>query len=146
MVDVSLKFNTTAWKADMRAVDRATNRATMWGLREVGRQLKRAEKRGAPVYKGKNGVKRLRKGVAGPSKSGPVIGLLKSSIGSARSFKREGLGTYALVVGPRGGRVNLYKGKIERATHFASNAYDEVVPRAQAIMTVGWERALRSSR
>ena len=146
MGDFSIKVHAEAFRADVKRIDRATNRATMWGLREVGRQLKRAEKSKVPVYKGPGGVKRQRKGQLGPQQAGPVIGLLKASIGSARSFKREGIGTYTLVVGPRGGRVNLYKGKIERRTHFVQASYDEVVPRAPAILAAGWERAIRSGR
>ncbi len=141
MIDV--RVYAEAFQASSHALDRRADRATMWGLREVGRQLKRAEKKRAPVYKGPGGVRRLKKGVAGPVKAGPQIGLLKASVGSARSFKRDGLGAYALVVGPRGGRVNLYKGKIERKFHYAQDAYDEVIPRAPAIMAAGWERAVR---
>ena len=146
MGEISIKFHVEAFQADLKRIDRATNRATMWGLREVGRQLKRAEKSKVPVYKGPGGVKRQRKGQHGPQQAGPVVGLLKSSIGSARSFRREGPGAYALVVGPRGGRVNLYKGKIERKTHFVQQSLDEVIPRAPAIMATGWERAIRSGR
>ena len=59
MGEISIKFHVEAFQADLKRIDRATNRATMWGLREVGRQLKRAEKSKVPVYKGPGGVKRL---------------------------------------------------------------------------------------
>lgn len=145
-MNVSLRVDSTAFKADLRRIDRRVDRATMWGLREVGRQLKRAEKSRAPVYKGPNGVRRLKKGAIGPMQHGPVVGLLKMSIGSGRTFKRLGPGAYGLVVGPRGGRVNLYKGKIERQYGFVQQAYDQVVPTAPVIMAAGWERALRRGR
>ena len=143
MPEFSVLFDSKAFLADLKRIERATDRATMWGLREVGRKLKAAEKRGAPVYKGPGAVKRLRKGASGPMQQGPVSGLLKASIGSARSFKREGPGAYALVVGPRGGRVNLYKNKIERKYHFAQTAYDQVTPLAPVIFAEAWGRAIR---
>lgn len=143
---VSVSFDRRAFEADLLLIDRQADRATMWGLREMGRKLKRAEKKLAPVYKGPGGVRRLAKGREGPMQRGPVVGLLRASISSARSFRKLGPAEYELVVGPRGGRVNLYKGKIERKYQFAATASAQVAPEAPAVFAAAWGRALARGR
>jgi len=142
----SLNFRvfTEPFKASMAEVERLTALQTAVGLKAVGRRLVQAEKRLAPVYAGPNGITRksLRVAKAKPSRNGKaVIGLLKFSVKQGR-LRKTSTGA-RIVVGPGGGRVNLYKNKIERKYHFAAQAYDEVVPEAGAIMSEAWAAALR---
>ena len=142
--DGAFKVSRGAFDADMRQLVRQTDAHTLIGLRAVGRELVRAEKRLAPVYAGPKGITRksLKEAGAKPSKGGrPVVGLLRFSTKTSRA-RRSGLG-YRVVVGPGGGRVNLYKNKIERIYHFAQVAHDEVVPQARVIMEAAWAKALR---
>ena len=141
----SLNFRvfTEPFKASMAEVERLTDLQTAVGLKAVGRRLVQAEKRLAPMYKGPNGVTRksLRVAKLKPSRNGrAVIGLLKFSVKQGR-LRKTSTGA-RIVVGPGGGRVNLYKNKIERKYHFAAQAYDEVVPDAAVIMSEAWAKAL----
>ena len=141
----SLNFRviTEPFKASMAEVERLTDLQTSVGLKAVGRRLVQAEKRLAPVYKGPNGVTRksLRVAKTKPSRNGrAVIGLLKFGVKQSR-LRKTSTGV-RIVVGPGGGRVNLYKNKIERKYHFAAQAYDEVIPQATSIMAEAWAKAL----
>ena len=131
------------FKASIVEMQRLTDLQTSVGLKAVGRRLVQAEKRLAPVYAGPNGITRksLRVAKAKPSRNGrAVIGLLKFSVKQGRLSKTA---TGArIVVGPGGGRVNLYKNKIERKYRFAAQAYDEIVPQATVIMSEAWAKAL----
>ena len=131
------------FKASMAEIERLANLQTAVGLKAVARRLVQAEKRLAPVYAGPNGITRksLRVAKAKPSRNGrAVVGLLKFSVKQGRLSKGpEGV---RIVVGPGGGRVNLYKNKIERKYGFAAKAYDEVVPDARTIMSEAWAKAL----
>ena len=131
------------FRESMKEMERLTALQTAVGLKAVGRRLVQAEKRLAPVYAGPNGITRksLRVAKAKPSRNGKaVIGLLKFSVKQGR-LRKTSTGA-RIVVGPGGGRVNLYKNKIERKYHFAAQAYDEVVPEAGAIMSEAWAKAL----
>ena len=131
------------FRASMVEMERLTDLQTAVGLKAVGRRLVQAEKRLAPMYKGPNGVTRksLRVAKLKPSRNGrAVIGLLKFSVKQSR-LRKTSTGA-RIVVGPGGGRVNLYKNKIERKYHFAAQAYDEVVPDAAVIMSEAWAKAL----
>ena len=131
------------FKASLKEIERLTDLQTAVGLKAVGRQLVQAEKRLAPVYAGPGGITRksLRVAKAKPNRNGrAVIGLLK--FGVKQSRLRKGATGARIVVGPGGGRVNLYKNKIERKFHFAEKAYDEVIPQARAIMSEAWAKAL----
>ena len=132
------------FKESMREVERLTDLQTAVGLKAVARQLVQAEKRNAPVYAGPGGITRksLKAAKLKPSRNGrAVIGLLRFSVKQGR-LRKTSTGA-RIVVGPGGGRVNLYKNKIERKFHFAEKAYDEVVPAAGAIMSEAWATALR---
>ena len=131
------------FKASMVEMQRLTDLQTSVGLKAVGRRLVQAEKRLAPVYKGPNGVTRksLRVAKLKPSRNGrAVTGLLKFGVKQSR-LRKTSTGA-RIVVGPGGGRVHLYKNKIERKYHFAAQAYDEVVPDAAVIMSEAWAKAL----
>ena len=131
----------------MKEMERLTDLATVVGIRGVGRRLVQIEKRNAPVFFDPFGTGPTRKSLkaAGmkPSRNGKaVIGLLKFSVKQGR-VRRDRFGGATIIVGPGGGRVNLYKNKIERKYHFAEKSYDEVVPQADAIMTEAWAKALK---
>lgn len=142
---------TTDAMADMA---KRTDRATMWALREVGRQIKREARREAPVYKGKAGRVNMRfsqfrrfqkaSGYKGSIANTVVIpGLLKNSISSSRRLRREAGGAYVIKVGPRGQRTHLYAGKIEANTKaYMRPAYDRVTPQMTDIHAKAWARAM----
>lgn len=142
---------TTDAMADM---SKRTDRATMWALREVGRQIKREARKEAPVYKGRGGAVNMRfsqfrrfqkaTGYKGSIGNNVVIsGLLKNSISSSRRFKREAGGAYVIKVGPRGQRTHLYAGKIEANTkEYMRPAYDRIVPQMTAIHARAWQKAM----
>ena len=141
-----VKVFSEAFEADLKALGRQADLQTAVGLKGVAKVLVANERTKAPVYAGPNGRRRMRKGAQGPMQSGPIVGLLRASVKSGRT-KKDGAGEfgmgYRIIVGPGGGRVNLYKGKIERKYHFAERAYDEVVPFANVIMAAAWAKALR---
>ena len=142
---MSISFNVIRrmFDEDLAALEAETAAATKVGLRAVGREMVRAEKRYAPVYAGPGGVTRKQVKSSGkpPSRSGrPVVGLLRFSVKTGRV--QRSLGGARIVVGPGGGRVNLYKGKIERKYGFAAKAYGEIVPQSRIIMEAAWAKAL----
>lgn len=102
-------------------VNRHTNRATMWAVREAGRKVKQEAKRNAPK----------------------VTGALRSSIHSSRRLRRDGPATYAVRVAPRG---LLYSGKAEALHHFMRDAYDKVAPQLHDIAARAWLRSTRRGR
>ena len=131
------------FRDSLKEIERLTALQTAVGLKAVARRLVQAEKRLAPVYAGPGGITRksLRVAKAKPSRNGKaVIGLLKFSVKQGR-LSKDATGA-KIVVGPGGGRVNLYKNKIERKYGFAAKAYDEVVPEARTIMAEAWAKAL----
>jgi len=138
----------------MDDISKRTDRATMYALRETGRQIKREARREAPVYKGKAGrvnlrysqFKRFQKttGYKGSISNNVVIpGLLKNSISSSRRLKRVAGGAYVIKIGPRGQRTHLYAGKIEADTKaYMQPAYDRVVPKMADIHAKAWAKAM----
>ena len=141
---VNFRVFSDPFKASLAEIERMTELQTTVGLKAVGRRLVQAEKRNAPVYAGPNGITRksLRVAKAKPTRNGrAVIGLLKFGIKQSR-IRKDSAGVSRVVVGPGGGRVNLYKNKIERKFHFAEKAYDEVIPDASRIMSEAWAAAL----
>ena len=146
-MDESFRVFSEAFRADLKALERSADLETSVGLRGVAKVLVRAERNLAPVYKGKGITRKQFK--AAPlvvNRNAPIVGLLRASVKSGRT-KKDGAGEfgmgYRIIVGPGGGRVNLYKGKIERIYHFAEQAYGEVVPFANVIMAAAWAKALR---
>ena len=135
-----------SFKADMKAMEKNADLQTVTGLRGVAKVLVKAERYAAPVYGGKGGVTR-KQFKAAPlvvNRNAPVVGLLRASVKAGRVKKDSSEGMqYRVVVGPGGGRVNLYKAKIERIYHFAERSYDDVIPFANVIMAAAWAKALR---
>lgn len=141
--------------AAMGDMSKRTDRATMWALREAGRQVKRQARRRAPVYKGTSGARaqlshaqfrRFQKatGYKGSVSNNVIIsGLLKNSISSSKRLKSIKTGEYALTVTPRGQRVHLYMKKIEATQPYMQPALDAVAPQVTTIHAKAWERAMR---
>lgn len=134
----------------MADMSKRTDRATMWALREVGRQIKRESRRRAPVYKGRRATASFRlmrnlhkAGARGDITNDVVVsGLLKNSISSSKRLQREAGGGYVIKVGPRGQRVHLYAGKVEARSAYMRPAYDVVTPQMTAIHARAWEKAM----
>ena len=134
-----------------------TDRATMWAVREVGRQVKKEAMKRAPVYKGRSGARvqlkmsqfrkfqkatRYRGSVAN---SVVVSGLLKGSISSSRRLQSVKTGEYSLKVGPRGQRVHLYASKAEARQPYMKPAYDEVALKMGEVAAGAWAKAMNRS-
>ena len=98
------------WHAAVKTLDRAIDRATMYGLRAVGRTVKNAAKKRVPIY-------------GGPDSRIPP-GRLKQSIHTSKRLRKIGPHTYINHVGPWGPVVNLYRGKIEDQSGFMHDGYE----------------------
>ena len=134
-----------ALSAALRDVERRTDRATMWTVREVGRQVKREAMRTSPVYKGADAAKRPRKGESIDSMSQPVTGLFKYSIHSRRRLRREGP-AWVNAVAVRGQRVHLYSQRVEARYGVIARAYRTVAPEIRLIAERAWARSTRGRR
>ncbi len=121
-------FVTKPFLHSLRELERRVDRATMWSLREVAREMAKEAQRNAPVYSGDD------------ARAKP--GELRRSIKPSRRLKHIGPHTYSTVVGPRGSRVHLYAPKIEEAAEYMKRAYERVLPRVAAISTKGWNKAM----
>jgi hypothetical protein len=119
--------------ADMARIERSTDRATMWALRQGGRKLGSYAKAAAPVY---GGPPRMSQGQ--PVKRGE----LKKSIKSSKRLQRTGPGGYALKVGPRG-RPHLYAAKQEARHPFMGPATERVAGEFHGYADQAWARAIR---
>jgi hypothetical protein len=147
---VHARFVTAQLQRDMAAIERSTDRATMWALREVGRKVKQASKKRAPVYQGPRTTALVTTGPKTPTgkraygkRVDVVKGELKRSIGSSRRFTKHGPHEYSLRVGPRGGHVHLYAAKQEARNHFMRDAYEQVAPQIRELHAKAWTRAMR---
>ena len=141
----------------MADMEKRTDRATMWAVREVGRQMKKEAMRRAPVYKGRSGARvqlkmsQFRKFQKATKYRGSVAnsvvisGLLKGSISSSRRLQSVKTGEYSLKVGPRGQRVHLYAGKAEERQPYMRPAYDEVALKMGEVAAGAWRRAMDRS-
>lgn len=118
-------------RAEFAHIERATNRATMWAVRQTGRQLKQTAKATAPVYRGK------RRDIP--------KGRLKRSIHSDRRLGGGG-GTYSVKVGPRGWPAVGYAGKEEARSPYMARAHAVVSPQMTRIASEAWTRATRGRR
>lgn len=87
----SIHFDTSRFTAAMDDVKRAETKASMYGVRSVGRAVARAAKAQAPVYHGSD------------PRAMAESGNLRKSIKNARRMDRAG-DTYQLKVGPFGSK------------------------------------------
>jgi hypothetical protein len=152
---VELKVVTQPFVDGVTDLKKRTDRATMWALREVGRQVKREAKKRAPVYRGRSGARvqfknyaqfrRFQKttGYKGSIANSVVVpGLLKNSISSSRRLQSVKTGEYSLKVGPRGQRTHLYAPKMEGRDRFMRDAYGAVTPTMGATAAKAWGKAM----
>lgn len=132
-------------------MNQRTDRATMWALREVGRQVKREAMRHAPVYDKKKATltqaqfrkfQRATKYRGSIANSVVISGLLKGSISSSKRLTSVKTGEYSLKVGPRGQRVHLYSAKAEARQPYMRPAYEAITPRMAEIAAGAWGRAM----
>ena len=100
-------------------INKRSDRANMWALREAGRQAKRA------------GRKKVR----------VKTGFLKASLGSGK-LKTVSHRTYRLTVQPRGPKAYLYAGKIEELDGYMQSAYDTVAPKFRDIQEKAMDRVV----
>jgi hypothetical protein len=148
-------------KAALADIDRRADRATMYGLRAVGRRVKQEARRRAPVYKGTRSsmslkdVKAARKAgrIASHDRIGRTVraanlaegnkvvpGLLKDSISSSKRLRREGDG-YRLGIAPRGPRVHLYSQKMEQRSPYMRPGWEAAQSEMEAIFMRTWTKA-----
>jgi hypothetical protein len=119
--------------ADMARIERSTDRATMWALRQGGRKIQSYAKAAAPVYTGKPRT----------SQGQPVLkGELKKSIKSSKRLKSAGPGSYSLKVGPRG-RPHLYAARQEARHPFMGPAVARVSGEFRGYAEQAWTRAIK---
>ena len=126
-------------------INRHTERATMYAVREAGRRTKQVAKREAPVLGDKSAATR-RQHAAGEAGNRPVRGLLRASIHSSRRLTRTGAGGFAVRVAPRGDRVHLYSQRIEALYGYMRKAHETVAPELAEIARKAWERSTRGRR
>ena len=100
-------------------IDRRSDRANMWALREAGRQAKRVARRKVRVKSG----------------------YLKAHIGSGK-LKKISPRTYRITVGPKGSKAYLYAGKIEELDGYMQSAYDQVAPKFRDIQEKAMDRVV----
>lgn len=145
----------------VNGMQQRTDRATMWAVREVARQVKREAMRQAPVYNPQKGVSsgarvnlkmsQFRKFQKATKYRGSIAnsviisGLLKGSISSSRRLTSVKTGEYSVKVGPRGQRVHLYAPKAEAKKPYMRPAYNEITPRMGEIAAGAWGKAMQRS-
>jgi len=161
VADDWVKIVTGPTVAAFADIDRRADRATMFGLRAVGRKVKQEARRRAPVYQGGRTTMSLKDVKAG-RKAGKVAthdragrqvhaanlvegnavvpGLLKDSISSSKRFKRQG-DFYCLGIAPRGPRVHLYSAKLEAARPYMQPGWDVAQAEMEAIFVKAWTKA-----
>lgn len=101
-------------------VDRAVDRATMWTLREAGRQVKRRAKSAAPKD----------------------TGTLRNSIGSSKKLRKIP-GGYALKVWPHGPVAHKYAAKEENRQPYMTPASQAMQQQITVIGAKAYGRAAR---
>jgi len=161
VADDWVKILTGPTRQAMADIDRRADRATMYGLRAVGRKVKQEARRRAPVYQGGRTTMSLKDVKAG-RKAGKVAshervgrkvsaknlvegtavvpGLLKDSISSSKRLKREG-DFYRLGITPRGPRVHLYARKIEARSPYMRPGWDVAQAEMEQIFVRAWTKA-----
>ena len=89
---VEVHWFTDPWKEMQVDLQRASDRATMYGLRAVGRRVRAAARSQAPVYSGPD------------PRAQAEAGNLKKSIKSSRRLKSVASSTYEMSVMPAGSK------------------------------------------
>lgn len=113
-------------------LDRAVDRATMYGLRAAGRAVKQRARRKAPVGDASG---------SGTNSVDPHPGQLKASIRSNKQLKREGVHSYSVRVQPQGLAVKPYRAIEERDVGFMAAGHAEAI----ALMRSKFENSYRNT-
>ena len=119
-------------KSEFRRIERNTDRATMYAIRQAGRVVKQVSRRNVRVYKG-------------PRQDVPK-GRLKRSISSSRNLARHGGGEYSVTVAPRGYPAQAYASKVEDQDHFMAAGHDAAASQLVEIAEVAWMKAMKGRR
>lgn len=127
----SFRIITAPTRNALHAIDRHTDRATMYTVRQAGRVVKQVAKRTVRVYSGE--------------RSDIPRGRLKKAIHSDKRLG-GGHGTYSVKVGPRGWPVKGYAHQIEDLDHYMQAGYEAAVQQAPEIARKAWERSTRHTR
>ena len=146
MIDVRV-LGTRELQLALLDIDRRTDRATKWAVREAGRKAKSASRAAAPVLKANPSAgvvtrRQVKRGGLAINPNAPVAGLLRSSIASGKQL-HGAAGTFAVRVAPRGDRVHLYSGKAELAHHYMQAGYDAAHAAFPAIAARAWLHSTR---
>lgn len=141
---IGFKFDTAPFKQFVADRERRMRQAAMYNVREGGRVVKGVAKAKVPVWNDKitahgyltktRGMKLRAYRDGGWQANLPVVGLLRSSIHSAKRLKYDGR-TWTLKIGPRGPRAHKYAEKIEHRVPYMADAYAAVsaaMPRISA--------------
>lgn len=124
-----VSIDTKPFRKSLDALQKRVDRATMWALREVGREVKKEARKLVPVGDGSDPRERP--------------GELKKSIGSSRRIKRPAPHVYEIKVGPwSNGHVHLYAIKEEKIAWYMKRAHDAVMPRVPEIYARAVSRAM----
>ena len=103
----------------MAEIDKRSDRACMWALREAGRQTKRAARKKVRVK----------------------TGFLKASLGAGK-LQTVSHRNYRLTIQPRGPKAFLYAGKIEELDGYMLAGYEQVAPKFPEIQEKAMARVV----
>ena len=107
----SFGMDLVEWNAAMAFIDKNVDRASMYAIRQAGREIRADARTRVPVNTGR----------------------LKGSISNAKRFQRQGPHEFTLSVGPHGSPVYLYSGKIEGITPYMDDARNAIEGRMGGI-------------
>ena len=131
----------------MREMDRVTDKATLYGLRAVGRKGASAARSAAPVYRGDD------------PRAKAEAGSLRKSISNSRAIVHVGTGDYSMKMGPFGrakkgtavtrhGKskgqvrgVQLYRAKVNDKARFMNAGIEAMDATAKATFESAYARA-----
>jgi hypothetical protein len=105
--------------AALAEIDKQSDRACMWALREAGRQTKRSARKKVRVKSG----------------------LLQASLGSGK-LTTVSPRNYRISVRPQGPKAFFYAGKIEKLDGYMAQAHDEISPKFPDIATKAMDRVI----
>lgn len=137
---IDMKVITDSFHEALKTMDTVSQKAAQWAIRESARKVKRAAQQRAPVYSGPARKVRVNNG-GGYTTVDLVPGEYKKSIASSKNFLSAGR-TWRLKVGPRGGHVHLYAGKVEQRSAPMRTGFAAVQPQIQTIYDGAMKRAL----
>lgn len=107
----SVGVNLAEWDAAKAWMDRMVDRASMYTIRQAGREVKATARGVVPVRTGR----------------------LQGSITNARQLHSTGDHSYMLTVGPHGTPMYMYSGKIEAQSGYMAAGLGAVEGRVSAI-------------